>query len=57
MIVAPNFLSVRMTDDDKNNYSKVAEHMERKTGLRLSQGDVFRLAMQAYAEKHNIKTA
>lgn len=56
-VVAPNFLSVRMTDEDRTNYQKLAEHMRRVTGLQLSQGDVYRLAVRAYAEKHNIKIA
>lgn len=57
LIVAPNFLSVRMTDQDKTNYSKIVEHMRKATGLDLSQGDVYRLAMRAYAQANNIKTA
>lgn len=56
LIVAPNFLSVRMTDEDKQNYSKIAEHMRKQTGLSLSMGDVYRLAMRAYAQQNNIKT-
>lgn len=54
-IVPPNFVSVRLLDADKENYIKIADHMQRTIGLPLAQSDVYRLAMKALAEKHNIK--
>jgi hypothetical protein len=54
-IVAPNFISVRMLDEDKHNYCKIHEATERAVGTRLKTSDVFRLALKALAEKHNVK--
>lgn len=53
--IAPNFISVRLQDEDKQNYAKVQEGMEKTIGLSLSMGDLYRLALKALAEKHNIK--
>lgn len=53
--IAPNFVSVRLHEDDKLNYSKIHEAAERSVGMRLNTADVFRLAMKALAEKHNVK--
>lgn len=53
--IAPNFVSVRLHDDDKQNYVKIADAAERAEGTRLSTADVYRLAMKALAEKHNVK--
>lgn len=55
MKTAPNFVSVRLQDDDKQNYAKVQEHLEKSIGIALSMGDLYRLGMKALAEKHNIK--
>lgn len=54
-IIPPNFVSVRLQDDDKQNYAKIHEAAEKVVGLRLATADVYRLAMQALAEKYNVK--
>lgn len=54
-LIAPNFVSVRLLDADKDNYAKVAEHMQQAIGIPLSVADLYRLAMRALAEKHNIR--
>ena len=54
-VIPPNFLSVRLTEDDKRNYSKIHEAAEKSVGIRLSAAQVYRLAMSALAEKHNVK--
>lgn len=54
-IISPNFVSVRLQDDDKQNYAKIHEAAERAVGMRLATADVYRLAMRALAEKHNVK--
>jgi hypothetical protein len=54
-VIAPNFISVRLQDIDKENYAKIHEATERAVGMRLKTSDVFRLALRALAEKHNVK--
>lgn len=54
---APNFVSVRLTDEDKAAYVKAHAAAERAIGMRLTTADVYRLAMQALTEKHKIKGA
>lgn len=54
-VIAPNFVSVRLQDDDKQLYSKLHEAAERKVGERLSTAQVYRLAMQALAEKYKVR--
>lgn len=54
-IIPPNFVSVRLLDADKENYIKVAQHMQRTVGIPLSTADIYRLAVKALAEKHNIR--
>lgn len=53
--IPPNFVSVRLTEDDKQNYQKVQEHLEKNIGIALSMGDLYRLGVKALAEKHTIK--
>jgi len=53
--MAPNFVSVRLTEEDKQNFVKVADAAERAVGIRLSTADVYRLGIKALAEKHNVK--
>lgn len=53
--IAPNFVSVRLDEDDKQNFVKIADACERVVGIRLSTADLYRLAMKALAEKHNVK--
>lgn len=54
-VIAPNFVSVRLQDDDRQNYAKIHEATERAVGKRLSTADIYRHAMRALAEKHNVK--
>lgn len=51
-IIAPNFVSVRLDEQDKQNFAKVAEHAQRIIGIPLSTADVYRLAIKALAEKN-----
>lgn len=55
VIIPPNFISVRLDEQDRQNYAKVHENVERAIGMRLKTADIYRLAMAALAEKHNIK--
>lgn len=54
-IIPPNFVSVRLHEDDKQNYAKIQEHMQKLIGMSLSQSDLYRLGIKALAEKHGIK--
>lgn len=52
---APMILNVRLSDADKQNFVKVAAAAERAAGVRMSNADVYRNAIQALAEKLNVK--
>ena len=54
-IIPPNFVSVRLDEDDKQNYSKVHEATEKAVGIRLNTADIYRFAIVALAEKHGVK--
>jgi hypothetical protein len=54
-ITPPNFMSVRLTDEDKQNYVKIHLAAEQALRQRLSTADLYRLAMQALAEKHGVR--
>jgi hypothetical protein len=54
-MMAPNFLSVRLNDDDKRNFTAVQDHIKRKVGAALPAADLYRLAMLALAEKYGLK--
>jgi len=54
-MITPNFISVRLLDDDKDNFALILAHEEKRTGITLSVSDLYRLAIKALAEKHNIK--
>jgi hypothetical protein len=56
LIIPPNFLSVRLTDDDKVAFTKVMQAAEKSIGISLSAADFYRLAVNALAEKMNVKT-
>jgi hypothetical protein len=53
--VAPNFVSVRLDAQDKENIVKVQEATERALGMRISTAQLYRAAIKALAEKHNVK--
>lgn len=53
--IAPNFVSVRLDEDDKQNFVKVAEAAERAAGQRLSTAEIYRAAIKALGEKHNVR--
>lgn len=54
--MAPNFISVRLLDDDKDLFVAVLEAAEQEVGLRLSTTDIYRLAIKALAYKYGIET-
>lgn len=53
--IAPNFVSVRLDEADKQNYAAVWEHMEKSIGIPLSMSAMYRLMLKALAEKHGVK--
>jgi hypothetical protein len=55
LIIPPNFVTVRLQDDDKQNYVKVLEATEKGVGTRLTTADLYRLGIKALAEKYNVK--
>lgn len=54
-IIAPNFISVRLQEDDKQLYAKVHEALERKIGIRQNSADVYRHAMKQLADALKVK--
>jgi hypothetical protein len=55
LIIPPNFVSIRLQEDDKLNLVKVQEATERALGRRISTAELYREAIIALAEKHNVK--
>lgn len=53
-IDVPNFLSVRLTPDDKRQYETVQAHFAKLVGRAIPAADMYRVAMQALIEKHNM---
>jgi predicted ATP-grasp superfamily ATP-dependent carboligase len=54
-VIPPNFVSVRLDEQDKQNYAKVVEATEKAIGVRINTADLYRHAIAALAEKHNVK--
>jgi hypothetical protein len=52
---APAVVSVRLTDADQALYAKVCERIASKSAVTPTTSQLYRLAMQALAEKHNVK--
>jgi hypothetical protein len=56
IVTAPNFVSVRLDEDDKRTFAKVAEAAQKNTGVELTTAQIYRLAMRALAEQLDVKT-
>lgn len=54
-ILAPNFMSVRMDEQDKQNFVKVAAALADVVGTEVSTATVYRAAIKALAEKFDVR--
>jgi hypothetical protein len=53
--IAPNFVNVRLDEQDKQNFVAIVEHLQRKSGVNISTASIYRAAIRALAQQHNIK--
>jgi predicted AAA+ superfamily ATPase len=53
--IAPNFVNVRLDEQDKQNFVTIVEHLQRKAGIDVSTAALYRAAIRALAQQHNIK--
>jgi hypothetical protein len=56
-VIPPNFVNVRLQEDDRQLYAKVHEAAEKQTGQRLNMADLYRLAIGNLAKQLNVKGA
>ena len=54
-VIAPNFMSVRMDEQDKQNFVKVATALANVVGAEVNTATVYRAAIKALAEKFDVK--
>jgi hypothetical protein len=53
--IAPNFVNVRLDEQDKQNFVAIVEHLQRKSGIDVSVASIYRAAIRALAQQQNIK--
>lgn len=54
-IIAPNFVSVRLDEQDRQNFAKVSEGLSKAIGTEVNTATLYRAAIKALAEKFEIK--